>query len=158
MRRAVAAALWVIAGLEVYGPAWAAVLKKADPARIAADPGAYVGEAVTVAVKFTKIDNGSEPWEEQANLKASSKIKFTAAPFAEIKCYADRTPRNMEALTGIKKGKQLILTGAIRRYRTKVHVTYHRKVKATGKWITVKREEKARIRYAFIVETIARAE
>jgi len=158
MRRVVAAAAWVIAGLVVYGPAWAAVLKEADPARIAADPDAYVGEAVTVAVKFTKIDNGSEPWEEQANLKASSKIKFTAAPLAEIKCYADRTQRNTEALTGLKKGKKLILTGAIRRYRTKVQVTYHRKVKATGKRITVEREEKGRIRYAFIVKTIARAE
>jgi len=158
MRRVVAAAAWVIAGLVVYGPAWGAVLKEADPARIAADPDAYVRKAVTVAVKFTKIDNGSEPWEEQANLKASSKIKFTAAPLAEIKCYADRTQRNMEALTALKKGKKLILTGAIRRYRTKVKVTYHRKAKATGKWITVKREEKGRIRYAFIVETIARAE
>ena len=132
----------------------------ADPALIVVSPDAYVGKAVTVEVKFAKIDNGSEPWEEQANLKASSKIKFTAAPLAEIKCYASRTPRNMEVIEGLKKGKKLILTGAIRRYRMEVKTTHHQMVTATGRRRTVEREEKGRIRtrYAFIVESIVRAE
>jgi len=134
-----------------------AAAAEADPARIALDPDAYVGKAVTVAVKFSKIDNGHEPWEEQANLKASRMLKFTAVPLAEIRCYADRTRLNMEALAGLKKGTRLILSGVVRRYRAKVKVTSHRKDKATGKRRTVERVEKGRVRYAFIVETIARA-
>jgi hypothetical protein len=133
-----------------------AAAAEADPARIALDPDAYVGKAVTVTVKFSKIDNGREPWEEQANLKSSRMVKFTAVPLAGIKCYVDRTRLNMEALGGIKKGTRLVLSGAVRRYRARVKVTLHRKDKATGKRRTVERTEKGRVRYAFIVETIAR--
>jgi len=158
MRRTIAASLCAIAGLGVYCPARTAVLKEADPARVAADPEAYVWKAVTVAVKFTKIDNGSEPWEERANLKSSKMIKFTAAPFAKIKCYANRTQQNIEALTGLRKGEKLILTGTVRRYWAKAQITYDRNVRATGKRVTVERDAEERARYAFVVETIARAE
>ncbi len=126
----------------------------ADAARIVLSPDAYVGKTVALAVKFTRIESKREAWEKQAHLNANLKIKFTAVPLNEIKCYADRTQRNLEALTGLKKGKMLILTGALRRYRMNVKTYYH-----TDRGVKVKRQEKGRIRtrYAFIVDTIMRA-
>lgn len=149
-------------------------VEEADPARIAAGPEAYVGKAVTLAVKFSKIDNGRDPWEEQGDLKTSRVIKFTASPLGGMKCYADRTPRNMDALTGLKKGERLILTGAVRRYKPAVRVEYDVTGRGGGAARRDGREGAKRRhwwgrhdddrteygleRYVFMVESVARAE
>jgi len=129
----------------------------AHASRIVVDPDAYVGKAVTITVKFSKLDNSHESWEEQANLKASTMIKFTAGRLGDIKCYVARTQRNMEALAGLTKGKKLILTGTVRRYRTKVISTYDVTGGRHGAVRDVKRTVRGRVRYAFMVESIAQA-
>lgn len=110
--------------------AWLSALARAaaggevDAARIAADPGAYAGASVTVAVSFGRIDNGREPWEEQGDLKMSRVVKFSTPSLGGMRCYAKRTARNMDALTGLAKGERLILTGAVKRCRPAVRAEY----------------------------------
>lgn len=169
--------LCITACIVLAGLTRAEAVGEADPARIAAEPEAYVGRAVTVAVKFSKIDNGRDPWEEQGDLKTSRVIKFTTSSLGGVKCYANRTPRNMEALTKLKKGKRLILTGAVKKYRPAVKVEYD----VTGRGGGGKRDAALKAgrdqmggrrrgmrdddrteygpnRYVFMVESVARAE
>jgi hypothetical protein len=137
-------------------PARAEAIEEADPARIVAEPEAYAGRAVTVAVNFLKIDNGRDPWEEQGDLKTARVIKFTASSLGGMKCYADRTPRNMDALTGLKKGGKLILSGAVRRYRPAVKATYDVKGGRRGVMREDESKEYGQALYVFMVESIAR--
>jgi hypothetical protein len=131
---------------------------EADPARIVVDPDAYLGRPVTVAVKFLKIEQGREHWEEQANLNEATMIKFRVTHLGEIRCYAPRTQRNTAALTGLARGTRVVLAGVVKRFRTKVVTKYE----VTGKGHRRKREVvrtvRGQVRYSFIVDSIARAE
>jgi hypothetical protein len=146
-----AAALLIVAV-----PACLRAAEKADARQLAVDPEAYVGKRVAIEALFLRIDNGRDPWEEQENLKASRMIRFTAEPLAELKCYAARSQRNVKALAGLKKRDRIVLTGAVRRYRTSRKVSVTRRSKATGRWIKTEREERGRVRYGFIVDSVER--
>lgn len=131
---------------------------EADPARIVADPEAYVGRTVTVEAEFVKIDAGREPWEEQGSLKTSRVVKFTVAPFGEIKCYAARTKPNVDALTGLKKGRDLALTGVLRKHRPTLKATVDVKGGRRRGPREIDTTERGSARYVFMVESVARAE
>lgn len=129
-----------------------------DPARIAADPEAYVGKAVTVEVEFVRIDAGREPWEEQGSLKTSRVVKFTVAPFGQINCYAARTEPNVDALAGLKKGRGLVLAGVLRKHRPTVKATVDVKGGRRRGPREIETTERGAARYVFMVESVERAE
>lgn len=130
----------------------------ADPARIVVDPDRYVGQPVTVAVKFLRIEPGRDRWEEQANLNPATRIRFRVTRLKEINCYAPCTQRNTAVLAGLAKGTRLILTGVVRRYRTKVVTEYETSWKGRRGVREIKRTVRGQVRYAFLVDSIARAE
>ncbi|NLW95247.1 MAG: hypothetical protein GXY35_11730 [Chlamydiae bacterium] len=142
--------------LIVAAPACLRATEEADARRLAVDPEAYVGRRVAIEAKFSRIDNGRDPWEEQANLKASRMVKFTAAPLGGLKCYAARSRRNVDALAELKRRDRIVLVGAVKRYRTSRKVSVTRRSKATGRWIKTEREERGRVRYGFVVDSIER--
>lgn len=129
----------------------------ADARRILVDPDPYVGKAVTVRAKFVKFDARREPWEAQANLNAAGTIKFSVGRLGEIGCYAKNTRVTEAALAGVRRGDRLVLTGTLRRYRTKV-VTRHDVSGGRRRGPReVERTVRGRVRYAFIVESVRRA-
>lgn len=134
----------VIAGLAACGPARAE--EEIDPGKVVANPRDYVGRTVTITVRFGKINNVFRGWEGEANLKASSKIKFIAMPLAEIACYADKNDENEKLLGGIRLGQELTMTGYIRKYKIEAKVKGERR--------TVKRTVKGSEIYGFIVKKI----
>lgn len=131
---------------------------KADPARIVVDPDAYIGKPVTVAVKFLRIEKDRERWEKQSNLNSSTVIKFRVSRLREVNCYATRTQRNTAALAGLTKGTKLVLAGAVKKYRTKVVTEYEAAEKGHRRVREVVRTVRGHVRYAFLVDSIARAE
>lgn len=130
----------------------------ADPARIVVDPDSYLGRTVMIAVRFARVEPGREAWEGQARLTPAAAVKFRVAPLGEIRCYADRTRRNEAALAGLSKGTRIVLTGAVKRYRTKVVTRCEVRGKGRRGTREVVRTVRGRVRYAFLVDSIRRAE
>lgn len=144
MKRFIAAALCVIAGLAVCGPAGAG--DEVDPGMLVANPRGFLGRTVTTTVRFGKISNVFRGWEGEANLKASTKIKFIAMPLAEIACYADKSDENGKLLGGLRPGQEVTLTGYLRKYKMEARVKGERR--------TVTRTVKGSEIYGFIVKKI----
>lgn len=144
MKKAVAAALVTMAIAAVCGPVRAG--EEMDPGRLVANPRDYLGKTVTITVRFGKINNVFRGWEGEANLKASSKIKFIAMPLAEIACYADKNDENEKLLGGIRPGQEMTLTGYMRKYKMEA--------KIKGERHTVKRTVKGSEIYGFMVKKI----
>lgn len=133
----------------------AAAGEKADPARIVLEPDAYVGKRVSIAVNFLRVETGRERWEEQANLKTSAVIKFRVSRLGDVRCYLQRTPRNVALLDGLAKGERIVLSGTTKRLRTKVVTEYEVSGKGHRRLREVKRTVRGRVRYAFMVDTVS---
>jgi|LAHU01.1.fsa_nt_gb hypothetical protein len=120
--------------------------EETDPAGLVANPRGHIGRTVTITVRFGKIHNVFRGWEAEANLKAATKIKFTAMPLAEIACYADKNDRNAELLGGLRPGQEVTLTGHLKKFRIEARIK--------GERHTVKRSVKGSEVYGFIVQRI----
>ncbi|NLW95246.1 MAG: hypothetical protein GXY35_11725 [Chlamydiae bacterium] len=120
--------------------------EETDPAGLVANPRGFVGRTVTITVRFGKINNVFRGWEAEANLKASTKIKFAAMPLAEIACYAEKNDRNAELLGGLRRGQEVTLTGHLKKFRLETKIKGERR--------TVKRSVKGSELYGFIVQRI----
>lgn len=144
MKRLVAAAALCVLAAGAGGAARAG--EEVDPGTLVADPRGHLGRTVTTTVRFGKINNVFRGWESEANLKASTKIKFVAMPLAEIACYADKNDENEKVLGGLRPGQEVTLTGYLRKYKMEA--------KIKGERHTVTRTVKGAEAYGFIVKSI----
>lgn len=148
----------LVAVCALAGLACAEAAGEADPSRIVVNPDAYLGRRVAIAVKFLRAEPGRERWEEQANLNPSAVIKFKVTRLGDVNCYIPRTPRNAAAVERLAKGDRIILSGVPKRYRTKVVTDYEVSGKGHRRVREVKRTVRGRVRYGFMVDSIARDE